>query len=427
MSHTVATDGVPGKHGSAKNPGEELSIPSEELSILSMATVFPNPREPGLGVFVRERLQGLAKLAKVRVLAPVPMLDYQRGVQGSKLPEIPAMRQDGPLTVYHPRWFYPPGGTPVNVLCLAGRLFGLARQIRREYRYQVVDAHFGYPDGAAAAIVAQLIGAPCMITFRGNEIKFGQQTLRRWCLAWAVKRAGRVVCVSEELRRFAIQLGARADRVKTIPNGIDPNIFHPRDRDAMRRLHEMPANKKIVLSAGELVERKGHHLIVTALRSLVDAGIDAEVWIAGAIGRDGPAYDGVLRDLIARLNLADRVRLLGRVAPPQLAELMCGCDIFCLASNLEGCPNVVNEALGCGAPVVSTEVGAIPEMIPSEQYGLKTPIGDQAGLNEALLKAAQKDWDRERIAVFGQTRSWDTVALEVLEQLREVRAEALAH
>jgi teichuronic acid biosynthesis glycosyltransferase TuaC len=396
----------------------------DRLSILSVATVYPNPSEPGLGLFVQARLLGLSKLANLQVLAPVPVLDYRR--LAKRLPPkqaIPPARRDGSIVTYHPRWLYPPGGTPLNIICLAMRLLWPALQLRRDSGFEVLDAHFGYPDGVAAALLSKLLARPFVVTFRGNEIKFGSSAFRLRCMEFAVKHAARVICVSEELRRFAISIGAHPDRVKTISNGIDVRTFYPRDRAATRGLRGVPVEKKVVLSAGELVERKGHHLAVIALENLRRENIDAELWIAGAIGRDGPGYEGVLRGLIGRLGLDNQVRLVGQVSPGQLAELMSASDVLCLASNLEGCPNVVNEAFGCGTPVVATSVGAIPEMIPSDRYGFKVPVGDQAALNSALAMALTTCWDRGAIAAWAQMRSWDTVAREVLEEIRQVRVE----
>jgi glycosyltransferase involved in cell wall biosynthesis len=99
---------------------------------------------------------------------------------------------------------------------------------------------------------------------------------------------------------------------------------------------------------------------------------------------------------------------------------MAAADLFCLASSREGWPNVVNESLACGLPVVATDVGAIPEMIPSEQYGLIVPPDNAVALQNALREALGRNWDRSAIADWGQSRSWAQVAREVLQEMRQV-------
>jgi glycosyltransferase involved in cell wall biosynthesis len=80
--------------------------------------------------------------------------------------------------------------------------------------------------------------------------------------------------------------------------------------------------------------------------------------------------------------------------------------------------------MGCGAPVVATDVGGVPDMIPSEAYGAIVPVDDAAALRDALRQALAKNWDREEIARMAGARSWERVGLEVTEQMRAVIEEA---
>ena len=116
------------------------------LKVLSLSLVYPNPSERGLGLFVRSRLQGMGATAELKVIAPVPLLDYLHPSRKLRPRNaVPFRRQDERLEVFHPRWLYPPLGTPANIFCLYARVFQLAAQIRRKFPFQVIDAHFGYP------------------------------------------------------------------------------------------------------------------------------------------------------------------------------------------------------------------------------------------------------------------------------------------
>jgi teichuronic acid biosynthesis glycosyltransferase TuaC len=363
----------------------------------------------------------MAATADLKVIAPVPLLDYLHPSRKLRpRSAVPFYHQDERLGVFQPRWLYPPLGTPANIFCLYVRVFQLATQIRRKFSFQVIDAHFGYPEGVAAAILSATLGCPFVVTLRGNEIKFGQYRFRRLCIQWALRRAARVITVSEELRRFAICLGVEPARVRTIPNGIDPEVFGPRDRSASRHKFGIPEGISAIVCVGELVERKGHHLVVRALKQILDSGVEASLWIAGTAGRDGPLFEGVIRRLISDLGLEQHVHLLGFVPRNELADLMSAADVFCLPSTLEGWPNVVHEASACGAPVVATAVGGVPEMLPDERYGFIVPVGNQHALETALLRAIEKTWDRDCIAAWGRSRSWAKVAAEVLEEIESV-------
>jgi teichuronic acid biosynthesis glycosyltransferase TuaC len=363
----------------------------------------------------------MAATTDLKVIAPVPLLDYLHPSRKLRpRSAVPVCRRDERLEVFHPRWLYPPLGTPLNIFCLYARVFQLAVQMRHKFPFQVIDAHFGYPEGVAGAILAATLRCPFIVTLRGNEIKFGEYRFRRVFMQWALRRAARVITVSEELRHFAISLGAEPARVKTIPNGIDLELFGPRDRSESRRKFGIPEKSLGIVCVGELVERKGHHLVVQALKQILDRGMDASLWIAGTGGRDGPVFEGVIRHLIANLGLEQHVHLLGFVPRTELAHLMSAADVFCLPSTLEGWPNVVHEASACGAPVVATKVGGVPEMLPDERYGFVVPVGDQQALETALLTALEKKWDRDYIAAWGRSRSWAKVAAEVLVEIESV-------
>jgi len=395
-------------------------VPSN-VRILTLATVYPNPSEPGLGLFVRARLQEMAHNAQIKAIAPVPLFDYLHPSQKLRpRSAVPFHRQDGCLELFHPRWLYPPLGTPLNVFCMFAGVLPLARRLRKTFPFQVIDAHFGYPEGVVAALLGAILNCPFVVTLRGNELKFATYRLRRPLIRWALRRAARVISVSEELRQFAIGLGVSPDRTKTIPNGIDPDVFSPRDRNDSRLKYGVPPGTKAVVCVGELVERKGHHLVVRSLKRVLEQGIDTQVWIAGAVGRDGPGYEHVIRTLAAELGLTERVHMLGFVPRTELPVLLSAADVFCLPSSLEGWPNVVHEASACGAPVVATKVGGVPDMLPSEKYGFVIPVGNQDALDSALIQALHKTWDRDTISAWGRARSWKMVGQEALDELVSV-------
>jgi teichuronic acid biosynthesis glycosyltransferase TuaC len=381
--------------------------------ILTLSTVYPNPNEPGLGLFVRARLQKMASLAQLKVIAPIPAIDYQNPLRNGPR-RIPPSWRDEALDVFHPRWAYPPGGSPVNIPCLYLRLLRPLARLRREFPFQLIDAQFGYPEGVVAALLARSFRCPFTVTLRGSEPVFAGYRYRRRVIQWALRRADAVIAVSEPLRDFAISLGVDPSRVHTIPNGIDRNLFFPRDRSACRTKFGIASSDQVIACAGELIEAKGHHLVVRAVDTLVREGRNIQLFIAGGISRGGAPFEKQIRRIIADLGLESRVRLLGWTPSDTLAELMSAADVFCLASFTEGWPNVVNEALACGAPVVASNVGAVPDMIPAPDYGSIVPPKNQLALTGTLRGALSRSWDRPAIASWGQSRPWDQVASEVI-------------
>jgi glycosyltransferase involved in cell wall biosynthesis len=386
------------------------------LKILSLSTEYPNPAEPGKGLFVQARLRAIAEGADLTVIAPVALLDYANP-EGRLLASfaIRNMGSDHGVRVVHPRWFYPPFGGWLNAFFLYFRLLGPVGRLRWSRKVDLIDAHFAHPEGIAAALLGATFGVPFMITMRGSELRYQTQRLKRFWMGWAIRRADRVITVSDGLRALAIELGANPAAVKTVPNGVNGDTFFPRDREACRRAHQIPEDALVILSAGDLARIKGHHLVIEAVRNLVDGGLPVRLLIAGGVGRSGQ-YGEKLRARVAELGLEDRVSFLGMATQNRLAELMTAADVFCLASSSEGWPNVVHEALACGTPVVATDVGAVRQMLPSPQLGTVVRSGDGLALTAALRETLTRAWDRPLISNWGRSRTWDAVAKEVLEE-----------
>jgi glycosyltransferase involved in cell wall biosynthesis len=387
------------------------------LRILSVSTVYPNPREPGAGLFVRSRLQQLGSFADLQLVAPIRLFDPA----GNAF--VPATRQDENILVRHPRWLYIRGAGLFGLIFLSLSVLIDALRIRKGFPFQVIDAHFGYPEAVAVAVVARCVRRPLVVTLRGSEVEHAGIGIRGHAIRWMLRGASRVITVSERLRKFAISMGAAESKVVTIPNGVNATIFFARDRKECRTLFGISEQRKLILTAGHLIELKGHHHIIRAIRRLLDRSQDVELWIAGGAGRRG-GNEEALRRLVGELDLDERVKFLGQVKPESMAEMMCAADVFCLASSREGWPNVVHEALSCGTPVVATAVGAVPELIPRAELGMVVPYESVERLEEPLARALEARWDRAAIAEWGRARSWEEVAREVLVQMESVLKEA---
>jgi teichuronic acid biosynthesis glycosyltransferase TuaC len=405
------------------SPREPATETVGMLKVLSLSTEFPNPSEPGKGLFVRSRLEAIASQACLFVVAPIASLDYanpQRNLFASL--RIPRERTEGHLQVLHPRWLYPPYGGWANAFFLFARLLPALVRLRTRRSFDVIDAHFAHPEGIAAVLLGRILGLSVLVTIRGSELRYHRQRSKRFWMSWALRRADRVIAVSDGLRDLAIALGVDPRRVKTVPNGINADVFFRRDRLACRARHGIAADERIILSAGDLAELKGHHRVIAAVKRLSECGVRARLLIAGGVGRSG-RYAEALWQQVSADGVRDRVTFLGEVTQEALAELMSAADVFCLASSTEGWPNVVNEALACGTPVVATDVGAVRQMIDSARFGFVVPVHDPEALAEALRAALTIGWDGDAISARGHSRSWNQVAEDVLEQMRAVLGE----
>jgi len=301
----------------------------------------------------------------------------------------------------------------------AGRLVAAspkARRLAAERPVDVIDAHYAYPDGHAARLLARDLGVPYVLSLRGSDAYvLSRFPARRWRIEQALAAATRVVTVSTALAHAAQGLGAAPERIRVIPNGVDTHRFRPLDRAQARGTLGVPDGTRLLLSVGRLAEVKGFDLL---LRGMARLARHSEVPVRCAILGEGPAR-GRLVDLARTLGLEGRLDLPGWVKSEDLPTWYAAADLFVLLSESEGWPNVVVEALACGAPVIGSRVGGIPEMISDGVNGFLLPERSVEATAELLALGIEQSWNREAIAHSPVVRDWTETAKAQLEVLHE--------
>jgi glycosyltransferase involved in cell wall biosynthesis len=385
------------------------------MRVLAFTTVFPNPVRPQHGLFVLERLRHCANLAELRVIAPRPALPWPA------MGRVPQEEERAGLAVAHPAFRYVPRfGKWLDGLFLYLSALGTARRLHRAAPFDLIDAHFGYPDGFAAILLGRRLGIPVTITLRGTEPLLATAgSWRRRALRYALRHADRLIAVSEPLAKFAhgitAELPGQAPPVTVIANGVDLDRFVPGPQDAARRALGLPEGGRLLVSVGHLSPRKGFHRVLRVLPDLLAAAPDLTFAIVGGSGAEAN-NEARLRRIAAEPALAGRVVFAGSQPPELVATWLRAADLFVLASDHEGCPNVVWEALACGLPVVATKVGEIPRMVPAGAGHLIDDADDLPALRAALAEGLAGGHDRAAIRAWAERHGWEGVAARVLEE-----------
>jgi teichuronic acid biosynthesis glycosyltransferase TuaC len=403
-------------------PVPPLYEPHERTRLVVFSTVFPNAAQPHHGVFVRERMRGLPADVEVVVVAPAPWFPFISGLRPGFRPVLPREEVQEGVRVLHPRFLSFPGvfKSLDGVLLALGALPALLR-LRKTFRFDAIDAHFVYPEGLAAALLGRLLGVPVLITLRGMLPLLVPFRLRRPQLRWALRRADRVIAVAATLRDDAVALGIPPERVRVIENGIDGDLFHPLDCAAARRALGLQEDGPVLVTVGTLAPRKGFHLVIEALPVLAERFPGIRYLLVGGAGAEG-AMERDLRDLAARLGVADRLVFAGPRRRDELAAWYSAADLSVLASAHEGCPNVVLESLACGTPVVATPVGIIPSILSGPNAGPDAGVlaeRNAAALTAAITTALSRTWDRDRVRARIAERTWVAVGREVREEIEK--------
>lgn len=373
------------------------------LRILTFTTLYPNAVRPGHGVFVENRLRQLVADGRVaaRVVAPVPWFPFASSRFGAYggYARVPASETRHGIDIDHPRYPTIPkiGMTAAPWLLYRWTLAGVRRLMAAGHDFDIIDAHYFYPDGVAAALLGRRLGKPVVITARGSDVNLiATHAAPQRMILWAARRAASVITVSDALRQRLIALGADADRIATLRNGVDLETFRPVERDAARRA--LGVGGRVIVAVGNVVEAKGQRLVVRALADLPDT----QFLIAG----DGPDVPA-LRALAAELGVGDRVRFLGRVPHETLRDVYGAADVSVLASAREGWPNVLLESMACGTPAVATRVGGVPEIVTCPESGAIADARTPEALARALDDVLSSPPTRAATRAYAEAFSWD--------------------
>jgi glycosyltransferase involved in cell wall biosynthesis len=378
------------------------------MKVLVFTTVFPNPAQPLRGLFVFERIRHAARHAEIRVVAPVPW--YRRAERAA----VPRHEVRDGLPVEHPTAYYVPFFLKfLDGLFLFLSVLSCVRRLRREFDFDLVDGHFGYPDGFAAVLLGWWFRRPVTITLRGSETEHAQDFMKRPVMAWGLRRAARVMAVAHPLVELAVKLGVPAGRLEVIANGVDGARFAPRDRGECRKELGLPQTGRLLVSVGHLSPRKGFHRVLAVLPELLREFPDLTFAVVGGT-EDGFGYDAELRKVADKHGVSGRVVFAGPRPPAEVALFLGAADLFVLASAREGCPNAVWEAMACGRPVVATRVGEVDRMVP-EYAGILCDL-DDGELRRCLAEALRRTWDSDRIRGHAAGHTWDEAAARMVRQ-----------
>ena len=381
--------------------------PSKKLTICSVSMSMPTVVRPKNGVFVRRRLGALAEIANLNVIMPSPWF-----------PGLSPMERHADdiseFKICSRRMFYVPGILKsLDRFWMRRALLPVIRHLHEDRRFDVMDAHFGYPTGAACCDVANTLKIPAFVTIRGVEQRQLKHRRIGPQLIHCLRNATGVIAVSHSLKETVVSSGIDEDKVQVIPNAVDTSSFSPGDRDAERAKLGLPKGVPLLISVGSMIPRKGYHDLLNAFVTVKQQVSDAELVIVGGGVRYDRGYPAQIRDQVQQLQLKHSVHLVGSVPPVEVPQWLRAADIFALATYQEGCCNGVLEALATGLPSIVTPAGDNERYITPGDNGYVVPIGDSEQLAQRLIEALQSNWNRAEIAGGVSQYSWADVAADV--------------
>jgi len=276
-----------------------------------------------------------------------------------------------------------------------------------------MHGHWVIPGGITAALAAPSL--PLVVSLHGSDVfvaeRFGPAKLaaRR-----TFRRAGFVTACSDDLARRATALGADAERMETVPYGVDIARFHPDGAVRAARRADLNVGDRVPLcvAAGRLVRKKGFEYLIDALADVPGAVL--------AIAGEG-TLAGELWQRAQTAGVSDRIRFLGNQSQDRVGEYFAAADVICAPSvrddsgNVDGLPNVVLEAMASATPLVTTSAGGIGAVIEDGRTGVVVPERDSRAIAAAMRRILENPLVGREIgasarAVVRRSYGWDRAA-----------------
>lgn len=351
---------------------------SKKLNILFLPAWYPNRSDAMFGLFVKNHALSILPHCNVSVI-------YVQACNNNKETyEIEINDNEGiyEIIIYFRKSNIPFLGALINSY---RTLFSYKRAwkllIEKRYKPDINHVHILTRAGVIAFILNLFYKIPYVITEHWSRYYSFNNTykgfLRKLITKNVVKKAAAMSTVSNSLKKAMNDAGLQNDNWSIIPNSIDTSLFIPSKAelksDTIRIFHISCFEDKSKNVSG----------IIRAFATAIESNNNMELVMVG-IGQD---YNKAI-NLTEELHLKDKVEFTGELSPKEVIQKIDTCNFQVLFSNYETFSIVIAESLSAGKPVIATNAGAIPEVLPKE-YGIFVEPKDEEGLSEAILKMAK--------------------------------------
>lgn len=373
------------------------------MKILSISSNFPKSSNPMSGIFIYREFLRLSSLADISVIVPHKYGDPRTYLcKRSKS----VLDLEFPYKVYSCQYLFFPKIEKIKVSIMQKSIYKTI--IQDKLNFDIIHGAFGYPDGLISTRLAKKFNVPSTIALKGSDIfLYPEKPAVKKLLLEGLNNANHIIAVCKKAKETAISYGINPDKISVIHGSYEPEIFNTKNKQI--------SSKKQIIFVGSLIKLKGCSDLLKAFSKLDDKNIILK--ICG----DGPLLND-LKNESQSLGVSERFEFTGLLSQNQIAKILNRSSLLCLPSYSEGLSNVLLEALGSGVPVVTTNVGGIPEVIDKTCGYLFTP-GNIDELVNVLQKSLSREWDTNKLVEKVQDMTYDRYAQKMYNIFERVLKE----
>jgi len=380
------------------------------MKLLLVTNLFPTPYDPERGVFTLQLAKRLQKHCKVTVICPLPWFpnfkflhSVNKWLQYSQVPE--KYEIEG-ISVYSPKYFVIPKlSENFHASLMSHGIFSCIKKLHCKEKFDAINSQWFYPDSVAVDKIIKTLNIPHIPTGLGSDINREMQSpVKHKMIINMLQNSDAITVVSNNLKKELINHGIDNKKVSVIPNGIDTEKFKILNKKECRKRLNLTLEHPMILYVGRLSEEKSITTLIKAMHHLKTNNTSVTAYILG----EGRLLDDLQSETIT-LGLEDNIHFIGKVEHDEVGTWMGATDYLCLPSVMEGCPNVILEALGSGRPVIASTVGAIPDIVTDQSGILFTPE-NVSELSNAINQAIDKEWNEDEILKSVELLSWEHAA-----------------
>jgi glycosyltransferase involved in cell wall biosynthesis len=383
---------------------------TRDLTLLVITPDFPDKDQRYIGsIYVKSQLEHLKKHFK-EIIVICPVLFSFRLLPNDR---YCSDYQYDNVKIYYPRCFFLPRSLAIpfmdnkRKLSFDFRYSAVRRLIKRKnIRSDLIHAHFTWPSAAIAVRLKEEFHVPVVATLHedsgwlNEEIAMNDPQMTK---AWRNSDALIRVNTTD-----VPVLQTYNPSVYAIPNGFTSE-YKPLDMAECRKKLRLPADKIILFTFGDLLERKGFQYLIDAMKILSGQRNDLFCYISGK----GNYKNRLIRQ-VEMLDLQDSVIILDYIPTEEIPLWINGANLFVFPSLQESFGIVQIEALACGKPVIAARNAGSTDVISSEDVGILCEPGNAGSLADAITRGLARDWDTAKIIEYSGQYRWEIIVQHLI-------------